>query len=122
MSQWIPWLTEYNVNIPKIDEQHEELFRIMNSLFDATWDGKGSDHIRQTLSFLAEYVVMHFNTEEDCMLKSSFPKYLEHKKAHDDFIATVSQFVESYNKEGADTQLLVAVIGKIRRLDQRACP
>jgi hemerythrin len=110
MSQWIPWLPQYNVNVPDIDHQHAELFRMMNELLDATWDGKGKEFMKDALLFLANYTVNHFATEEDYMRKYSFAGYIAHKKAHDDLTAQVTDFVNGYDENGITTDLLVSVI------------
>jgi hemerythrin len=110
MSQWIPWLPQYNVNVPDIDHQHSELFRIMNELLDATWDGKGKEFMKDALIFFAHYTVNHFATEEDYMRTYSYPDHVVHKKAHDDLTTQVTDFINSYDENGISTDLLVSVI------------
>jgi hemerythrin-like metal-binding protein len=110
MSQMIPWLPHYRVNVSDIDHQHEELFRMMNGLLDATWDGKGKDVIKEALQFMAHYTVSHFATEEAYMRKFSFPGYIVHKKAHDELTAQVTDFVKTCEEKGVTTDTLVAVI------------
>lgn len=110
MSQMIPWLPQYSVNVSKIDHQHEELFRMMNELLDATWDGKGKDYIQEALAFMANYTVEHFATEETYMRNFSYPRFIEHKKAHDDLTAQVKDFVKTCSEQGVTTETLVSVV------------
>jgi hemerythrin len=110
MSQLIPWLPQYDVHVSDIDHQHRELFRMMNELMDATWEGKGKDFIRDALRFMANYTVNHFATEEAYMRQHDFPGYIEHKKAHDELTAQVIDFVKSCEEKGVTTDTLVAVI------------
>jgi hemerythrin len=110
MSQLIPWLPQYEVHVSDVDHQHRELFRMLNELLDSTWDGKGQDFIIHALEFLAQYAVNHFATEEEYMMKYSYPGYKEHKKAHDDFTAQVIDFIKDYDAKGINTTLLVTVI------------
>jgi hemerythrin len=113
MAQWIPWLSHFNVNVPSIDRQHKELFRMFNELCDAIWDGKGKDHIGSGIKFLADYTVQHFADEEAYMKEYDFPAYLEHKKAHDDFVEDVSQFIGKFETEDVGSDLVISVITKL---------
>ena len=127
MSQMIPWLPQYEVHLSDVDHQHKELFRMLNGLLDATWDGKGREAIRECLEFMADYTVNHFATEEDYMRKYNFSGYTEHKQAHDELTAKVLEFIGQYKGEGVTTELLVSVIldlgnwtrDHIRDMDQR---
>ncbi len=113
MNQWIPWLPQYAINMTTIDQQHEELFRKLNELLDATWDGQGKEHVKGSLKFLADYVVFHFRTEEDFMLKTAYPDYHHHKTIHDQFVKSVSDFIKVYEKGEVTTEMLVAVISDL---------
>ncbi len=113
MSQMIPWLPQYELNLGDVDHQHRELFRMLNELMDATWDGKGRQSIREALEFMANYTVSHFATEEQYMRSYEFPGYAEHKQAHDDLTAEVLAFIGQYSTEGVTTDLLVSVILKL---------
>ena len=72
MSQLIPWLHQYEVHVSDVDHQHRELFRMLNELLDATWDGKGQVFIKQALEFMANYTINHFATEENYMRKYAY--------------------------------------------------
>lgn len=113
MAQWIPWLPHYKVNVEDIDHQHEELFRMMNELFEATWDGKGKDFICDCLKFLANYCVDHFKTEENYMKQFGYPDYDAHKKAHDEFTSKTVEFINVYENSGVTTEMLVSVVSEI---------
>jgi len=110
MGQWIPWLPAYEVNISEIDEQHKELFRMINDLLDAMWDGKGKSIIHEKLQIMAGHAVTHFSTEEKFMVQYNFPDYTTHKKLHDDFTAGVVEFLKEYEREDATTDMLVCVV------------
>ncbi|MBI5250316.1 MAG: hemerythrin family protein [Desulfomonile tiedjei] len=113
MSQWIPWLSHFEVKVAEIDHQHRELFRMFNELCDATWDGKGKDSIKASIKFLAQYVVNHFATEEKFMTHHKYPRLPEHKKAHDDFTAEVTDFIQEHEDKDISSELVVSVIIKL---------
>ena len=113
MSQTIPWLPQYELNLSDVDHQPRELFRMLNDLMDATWDGTGQESLQEALEFMANYTVSHFATEEHYMRTYEFPGYAEHKQAHDDLTAEVLAFIGQYSTQGVSTELLVSVILKL---------
>ncbi len=82
MVEWNPSLA---VGIATIDAQHQELVRVFNELERAMQQGKGTDRIVPTLRFLGEYAVTHFGTEEGLMRLHAYPRYAEHRAAHESF-------------------------------------
>jgi hemerythrin len=75
------WNDSLKIGLPKIDEQHQELFRQVEMLMDRT----KADRISTTISFLGDYVVKHFIAEQALQASVSYPKAESHKKLHDDF-------------------------------------
>lgn len=126
MADWIAWNDDLLVNIVQIDDQHRELFRRFNVLGDAVWDGKGKQVIGETLDFLAEYTVQHFNAEEELMREYQYPALITHKKAHDNFVQEVQAFINDFASKDVDSGLIISVVNKlgdwtrnhIRRMDK----
>ncbi|WLT32491.1 bacteriohemerythrin [Geothrix sp. PMB-07] len=86
---FIKWNPKLAVGVDIIDTQHQALFDRVNTLFDAMQAGHGRDEIGKTLTFLANYTVEHFKTEEGLMQKSAYPGYKDHKAIHDDLTQKV---------------------------------
>ena len=59
-------------------------------------EGKGRAVLDDIFSNLAEYTTTHFATEEDFMVRYSYPDYLEHKDEHDKCIIKVSEFKKQF--------------------------
>lgn len=51
--------------MPRIDEQHKELFRMTEELVGAAQNGITAEACRKVIGFLKEYVVFHFRDEEE---------------------------------------------------------
>ena len=94
---FITWKKEFEVGYAKVDDQHKELVRIINSLADAMGSGKGKEELGKVLHFLAEYTVSHFGTEEALMKSNSYPGYAAHKKIHEDLLAQVGDLVTKFD-------------------------
>ncbi|MCX7745281.1 MAG: bacteriohemerythrin [Clostridia bacterium] len=97
----IEWKESYAVGVKAIDEQHKELFAKVNQLFEACNHGKGREEINNTIKFLEEYVVVHFNAEQELMNKNSYPAFEEHKSQHQQFIKNFSELKSKIELEGA---------------------
>ncbi|NTW89085.1 MAG: hemerythrin family protein [Desulfobulbaceae bacterium] len=98
------WDSSLSVNIAEIDEQHKKLVNLVNDLFEAMKEGKGSQILGKVLSDLTRYTKTHFATEERLMRSNSYPSYLVHKKEHDELIAQV----DDLNKKFQDGQMVLS--------------
>jgi hemerythrin len=61
------WKSDYAVNIPSIDAQHQGLFAIGRELYAAMSTGQGKTVMRRILDRLVQYTAMHFAHEERLM-------------------------------------------------------
>ena len=75
------WREEYSVNIKEIDDDHIELLKVAESLYQLI----GSNDQKEFLNRLKKLVLLaqqHFHVEEDMMEKNKFPESNIHKKKH----------------------------------------
>ncbi|WP_217360039.1 bacteriohemerythrin [Anabaena sp. UHCC 0253] len=89
------WRTEYETGYILIDNQHQSLFHVINALNSAMLVGRGEELLERTLESLKIYTTIHFETEEEFMLKNNYPGYLEHKAKHE----LLRQQVEEFNQQ-----------------------
>lgn len=92
-----------------IDEQHKSIIDSINKLLEACSQGKGRSEVENTLKFLQDYVIKHFNDEEKLQLKSNYPDYKAHKEKHEAFKKTVNEIAQEYKNSGASIQLVAKV-------------
>ena len=92
-----------------IDNQHKELIDAINNLLNACSQGKGRDEIKNTIKFLTDYTVKHFNDEEKLQKQYNYPDYAAHKKLHDDFKEEVSKIVDEFEENGTSVVLTFKV-------------
>ncbi len=81
----LTWNKNLLSGVHEIDAQHKELFNLINRFFDACDRGKGKKEILSVFEFLSNYILYHFNTEEEQMIKYDYPHYTDHKQKHIDF-------------------------------------
>jgi len=104
------WKEELATGNKMIDTQHKQLFATVNDLMNACKGGQANGRLNSIIQFLIEYTVRHFNDEENLQQQYKYPGYPDHKKLHEDFKNTVSEWAKQLQSEGP-TIALVTKIG-----------
>jgi hemerythrin-like metal-binding protein len=86
------WKESYNLNINKIDSQHQKLIDLLNDIYDAMSENKTAEQMQSFIRQLSEYTQNHFTTEENLLSKHAYPDLKEHRKAHLFFIGKIDEF------------------------------
>jgi hemerythrin len=81
------WKEKYKIGVKLIDEQHQELFRRVSDFIktvqsEGKWEEKLSK-VKETLEFMKECVITHFNDEEIYQKDIGYPGYEEHSQIHE---------------------------------------
>ncbi len=92
----IQWNEELSVKVVEIDRQHQKLIRMMNDLYSAMRQGKGTDVLGRILDELVDYSKEHFGTEEKYFERFGYPEASQHKKEHANFVRKVEQFKNDF--------------------------
>ncbi|HOJ97589.1 MAG TPA: bacteriohemerythrin [Methanospirillum sp.] len=105
---FIKWSDSLSVHVAEIDEQHQKLIHLINTLHDAMLEKKGKEVLADILDQLAAYTVYHFSTEEKYMEQCNYSGFLLHKKEHDSFVDKVDNLIKDYqaNKLGITIDLM----------------
>ena len=106
------WKDDLTIGVPAIDKQHKMLCEAIDRLLEACKGGKGREEIISTMTFLEQYTVRHFHDEEILHRQSGYPKVVEHKAMHDDFIKKVKELKQEIISEGAT----IVTVGKVNTL------
>jgi len=88
-----------------IDNQHRKLFESFNNVFKALALAKETQELLEILELMDRCVKHHLSSEEDLMVKNSYPKYIQHKSAHERFIENISLIKEETSKKGVTSSL-----------------
>ena len=97
----VQWQNSYSVGVSPIDDQHIELIRLINKLFNSCMDSQKRD----SGSFLnvvyetIEYTNYHFDTEDKIMERINYPDFANHKQKHNDFVREVYTKIDEF-KDG----------------------
>lgn len=104
----ITWKPEYSVDVKIIDLQHQRLFAILNTLYDAI-HGKANDKasmpiIESTLLDLKTYVDFHFAEEEKFFKKFQYEKIAEHTAQHHVYAEKINELHGRYSSGETDME------------------
>jgi len=106
----IEWSDELSVGIGNIDEQHDQLFKLMAELDSAIREHKATEKIEDILTMLFNYAQIHFATEEELLMKHKYPEIKLHELEHQMFIAKAFGFKEKFednpNRPGLSLEIL----------------
>jgi hemerythrin len=96
MKKFFNWQVNYNLGIQIVDEQHEKLVEIINSLYDAFCNSETKEKMGVILKNLIDYSVFHFKTEEDIFKKYNYNQLGDHKELHEEFKKKVLEFEKQF--------------------------
>ena len=102
---FIRWEKKFELGIPNIDAQHQQLVNLCNDLYQAVirnkyratipgWHEALSDALRDTV----EYVKLHFSDEEKLMATVGYAELPQHKVKHRKFTAKVTETLKTFNQ------------------------
>jgi hemerythrin len=97
----VEWHDNYSVGISLIDDQHRELIRQTNELYQGCRTGTEEEKRKnffKAAKSAVEYVKYHFSAEERMLENVKYPQLAEHKKQHEVFIQRVLDDVKSYQE------------------------
>jgi hemerythrin len=95
---FVEWDDKYSVGIPLIDEQHKELIRLTNGLYQGCLAGDAAAHkfFFHAIHGAMDYVKYHFSAEETILANVKYPRLARHKKQHEDFVLKMVEDVKSF--------------------------
>ena len=94
----VTWDNAFSVGFEPIDNQHKELVKMINGLFESSKEGAAAADktFLQTIKKAADYARDHFSQEDKYMVQAGFPNLSEHRKQHDDFLETVIKAMQEF--------------------------
>ncbi|MCM1268020.1 MAG: response regulator [Bacteroidales bacterium] len=82
----IVWNKRYELGVDFIDREHKQLFATINKLLTLSQeDDKKEWACRESIKYLRNHTIEHFEHEESYMKSIDYPEYDIHKRLHDDF-------------------------------------
>ena len=77
----VSWDSSFSVNVDTFDEQHKQIFSMLNQVHAAMKQGRGCTVIGDVLQSLISYTLTHFAAEE-AKMTDGYPDAAKHKACH----------------------------------------
>ena len=90
------WTPSYSVKVKRFDEDHQQLFSVVNELHAGMKAGQGNAVLQDVLLKLLRYTERHFTAEEAVMKELGYPQLAAHVEQHRKFVAKVTTVVDQY--------------------------
>lgn len=108
---FFPWTDGLSVGVPRMDDQHKVLLRLINRVADLGESGATGGAIRTILDQLVEYTRFHFSEEEKLMAAYGYPGVAGHHAIHEKFVGEVQEMVRKLGDgEAFDARSLLDVL------------
>eukprot|EP01012_Entosiphon_sulcatum_P059319 TRINITY_DN836_c0_g1_i1.p1 TRINITY_DN836_c0_g1~~TRINITY_DN836_c0_g1_i1.p1 ORF type:complete len:714 (-),score=103.58 TRINITY_DN836_c0_g1_i1:60-2168(-) len=120
----IEWTEEFAVHIPLVDDQHQTLFEMVESLRLALVEKKDRQTLGKVLKGLINYTMEHFESEELVMQQVGYPVLDAHSAVHQEFtdrcIEWITEFSEGrLNAEEVLDYLVKWLVNHIMQSDKK---
>jgi len=90
------WQEAYECGEPTIDQEHQQLFDLANSLFEASLQSESSSEaFRSEFNKLLLHIVRHFANEEALLARHDYKDLEPHRLAHAGLVARATEFEAS---------------------------
>lgn len=99
----VQWTPKMSVGVEMLDDEHQQLFALLNQLHEHIEAGQGTEWLGRTFEGLAEYTHTHFAHEEELFEQHGYPEAEGHIRQHRDFIRQIEEMQVHYNKGHFDT-------------------
>lgn len=94
------WNSSYSVKVERFDEDHQQLFDIINELHEGMKAGRSKDVMHDVLTKLLRYTERHFTAEEAVMKDLGYAQLPAHIEQHRKFTGKIKDVADQY-KAGA---------------------
>ena len=93
------WSSRLETGIGLVDSQHKVLFEAVNRLAASFGAGTTAGQVKESLDFLAQHTIEHFQTEEHFMREMEYPGLAVHAAEHTRLVDKV-QLLQARLTEG----------------------
>jgi len=92
MPDYFQWREDDSVGVRRFDEDHQAMLEQARRLILAYNEGEPGEVVQECMDNLIEYVVFHFEREEQQMREVDYPDYTAHLAEHNWLIRTALKF------------------------------
>lgn len=86
------WEEKYSVGFQSIDNQHKEIFKILDRLFEELKSGNAKESTIRIFTELQNYAAIHFHKEEFFFRQFNYANSANHINEHEQFLTKIMSF------------------------------
>jgi len=90
------WNASYSVKVKRFDDDHQQLFNIINELHQGMSSGHGKEVLHDVLTKLLRYTERHFTAEEAVMKELGYPGLSAQIEQHRKFTTKIKEVADQY--------------------------
>jgi hemerythrin len=90
------WDSTYSVKVKRFDDDHRQLFRLLNQLHEGMLAGRGQQVLQTVLDDLLRYTEKHFTAEETIMKTAGYAQLPAHIDQHRRFTGKIKDVSAKY--------------------------
>ncbi|QOY55486.1 hemerythrin family protein [Candidatus Sulfurimonas marisnigri] len=91
----LQWDDAYSLDIDSIDNQHKNLFLLVNRLYELDESQDTKEDLRKILYEFNDYINIHFAAEEKYMSYINYPELEQQKEMHESFRKLLSDIIHT---------------------------
>jgi hemerythrin-like metal-binding protein len=96
----LTWGSENSVGVQALDEEHLELFEVINALYVAVLSEHGREQTGVLLRRVLGCTRRHFSSEEAMLAAANYPELAEHSLKHQSLLAEVEELAARFEQDG----------------------
>jgi hemerythrin len=96
----IKWEKKYSVGVSEIDNQHQQLFEVLNKFILNFGAGNSREEVQSVLEEMISYMDYHFTSEERYLKQHS--EFEKHRRLHADFVQKTLQLQKDFLENGTE--------------------
>lgn len=81
----IVWEESFSVGVRDLDDEHQQIIRMVNKLIEAQDAGVRSEAVSDVLTEMTRFANEHFEREERYMMEYGYPGLAAHREVHRNF-------------------------------------
>lgn len=96
----VKWNRDLETGLELVDKQHRQIIESANSFFIRHKCGQDQAAASECMSFLTQYILYHFQTEEAFQVECDYPEYRQHQAMHQSVATSVKFFAVRLEASG----------------------